>query len=128
VSLNRYAKRRDANEGEIVGALEQAGAYVHPLDEPCDLLVGFRSRWFMLEVKDGAKPAYDRPLTPAQINFRRDCLHNGLPFAVVLNPSEALAAIGAVRTRTGDGTTSSPDPSSQLGPAQVGPFFTQAET
>jgi hypothetical protein len=97
VSLARHAKRRDANEGEIVEALEACGAYVHRQDLPCDLLVGFRGRWWLLEVKDGAKPAYERILTHQQIAFRNDCLHHGLPFAVVTTVSEALAAIGAVR-------------------------------
>lgn len=97
MSLNRYGKRRDENESDIVEALGACGAYVLRQDVPCDLLVGFRGRWFQLEVKDGAKPTYERILTHQQIAFRNDCLHHGLPFAVVTTVSEALAAIGAVR-------------------------------
>lgn len=97
MSLLRRAKRRDANEPEIVKALQQVGAYVQRMDKPVDLLVGFRSRWVWLEVKDGAKTAGNRPLTEDQIEFLRDCQGYGLPACVVTSVSEALAAIGAVR-------------------------------
>ena len=97
MTLARHAKRRDANEREVIEALEACGAYVHTLDLPCDLLVGFKSRWWLLEVKDGNKPPYERVMTHGQLAFRNDCLHHGLPFAVVTTVSEALAEIGAVR-------------------------------
>lgn len=100
----KYAKRRDANEWAIVAALEAVGANVTRLDTTGvpDLLVAFRSRTFLLEVKDPAqaKRAYrgDRgagrqPLTPAQVKWW------GLPWSgderrVVETVEEALAAIG----------------------------------
>lgn len=51
VSLNRYAKKRDASEPEIVAALLQCGFSVERLDRPVDLLVGFRGRTFVVECK-----------------------------------------------------------------------------
>ena len=48
--IPRKAKR-DANEREIVAALEQCGATVYRLDVPCDLLIGFRGRTYLGEVK-----------------------------------------------------------------------------
>ena len=48
----RYAKQRDANEAEIVTALESIGCTVHRLDTPVDLLVGYRARNFLIEVKN----------------------------------------------------------------------------
>ena len=51
VSLNRYAKRRDENEPEIIQALEAIGCTVESLDEPCDLLVGRGAVALLLEVK-----------------------------------------------------------------------------
>ena len=52
MSLNRYAKKRDENESEIVKALRQIpGVDVYPLDRPCDLLIGYRARNILLEVK-----------------------------------------------------------------------------
>ena len=97
MSLSRRAKRRDENEPDVVQALELCGAYVVRLDTPCDLLVGFRGRWWLLEVKDGGKPPSERGLTRAQTGFRDDCQTHGLPFAVVEDVSAALAEIGAVR-------------------------------
>lgn len=51
MSLNRYAKKRDLNEREIVDALRKAGATVVQLDRPVDLLVGYRRRTVLIEVK-----------------------------------------------------------------------------
>lgn len=70
MSLNRYAKRRDENEKEIVAALEKAGCAVVRLDMPCDLLVSCRARpaynWLIeCKVPGGT-------LTPKQKDFVRD--------------------------------------------------------
>ena len=46
----RYDAQRDANEKEIVEALRAVGAKVLHLDD-VDLLVGFRDRLYMMEVK-----------------------------------------------------------------------------
>ena len=51
MSLNRWAKRRDASEPEIVSALLQCGFSVERLDTPCDLLCGFRGKTFLVECK-----------------------------------------------------------------------------
>lgn len=57
----------DANQGEVVQALRKIGATVTPLhavgNGVADLLVSFRQRWFLLEVKDGSKPPSKRELT-----------------------------------------------------------------
>jgi len=47
----RYAKKRDANEQEIVRALRQMGVDVYLLDRPLDLLIEFRGEWIVMEVK-----------------------------------------------------------------------------
>lgn len=51
--LPRYAANRDANEPEIVAALEAAGATVRRLSMPGvpDLLVGIDGLNFLIEVK-----------------------------------------------------------------------------
>ena len=98
----KYAKRRDENEGEIVRALEAIGANVTRLDTAGvpDLLVAWRSRTFLLEVKDPAQKRYragkgggKQALTPAQVKWW------GLPWEgdarqVVETVAEALEAIG----------------------------------
>jgi hypothetical protein len=51
MSLRRFNAKRDANEPEIVEALQAAGASVYRLDQPVDLLIGYRARWHLAEVK-----------------------------------------------------------------------------
>ena len=64
--MRRNAKV-DANQREIVAALRRAGASVQSLAPVGkgvpDLLVGFRGRNVLLEVKDGQKPPSARKLT-----------------------------------------------------------------
>jgi len=84
--MSRWAAKRDANEAEIVRVLEQV-ALVHRLDD-WDLLVYYRGRLFMLDVK-GAK---GRPTT-AQERLIRD----GWPLTYVRTPDEALRVIDALR-------------------------------
>jgi hypothetical protein len=64
------AAKVDANHGEIVDALRKIGASVQSLaavgDGCPDLLVGFRGRNLLIEVKDGSKPPSGRKLTAAQ--------------------------------------------------------------
>ena len=93
----RYAKRRDVNEPAIVTALERAGCLVLRQDVPCDLLVGSRGRWLLIEVKDGEKPPSARMLTGMQALFAQDCQGHKLPFAVVTTPEEALLAVGVAK-------------------------------
>lgn len=51
MSLNRYAKRRDANEPQIVNALRKAGFSVERIDTPVDLIVGRYGYTHLVEVK-----------------------------------------------------------------------------
>lgn len=89
MSLNRYAKKRDANERDIIDMLERHGYVVEQLDV-CDLLVTdamqAAPKW-LLEVK-GKRGK----LTPRQIAFRQK-----FRTYVVRNPVEALAAVAAER-------------------------------
>lgn len=88
MSLNRYAAKRDANEQEIIDALERVGADVTQLDEPADLLVDFRGTWHLLEVKVSERSK----LTDKQANF-----HSAHPgrVRIVWTPLMALRAVGA---------------------------------
>ena len=61
----RYAARTDANQTEIVMALRKAGAYVWVIGLPVDLLVGYKDRTFLVEVKTTAK----KRLTSLQADF-----------------------------------------------------------
>lgn len=74
--------RIDANQPQIIAALRKAGASVQPLHTVGggvpDLLVGYRGRNLLIEVKDGGKPPSARELTEDQviwIEFWRGGVH-----------------------------------------------------
>jgi len=64
MTILRFNAKRDANEGEIIKALKAGGLSVYSLDKPCDLLVGYDKRNYLVEVK-----AEKGILTPPQIAF-----------------------------------------------------------
>lgn len=77
------ARKRDANEPEIVRALEDIGCTVLRVSGPAvpDLLVHVRGRWLPIEVK-----AKGGKLTPAQ-----EALYQHAPYPIVTSPDEAVA-------------------------------------
>ena len=87
MSLNRYAAKRDGNEGAICDALEKAGALVLKLNK-FDLLVRYRGSLFMLDSKMPKGRA-----TKAQ----QALIDQGWPLCFVRDEIAALKAIGAVR-------------------------------
>ena len=88
------ACRTDDNQSDVVKALEAIGCSVRDAsrmgDGFPDLIVGYRRRNFLLEVKDGAKAASDRKLTPDQVEFHR--LWRG-QVAVVTSAAEAIECV-----------------------------------
>ncbi|MGY3091098.1 hypothetical protein ACVWYF_004162 [Hymenobacter sp. UYAg731] len=92
----RTASRVDANQPEIVKALRAIGAsvlHVHQLKNCFDLLVGYRDRTHLMEIKDPAQPPSARQLTPGEAEFRRTW--RGTPYHVVHSFDEALAILTA---------------------------------
>jgi hypothetical protein len=51
LSIRRYNAKRDANEGQIIAALEAMGCQVHRMDTPVDLLILHRGTLHLAEVK-----------------------------------------------------------------------------
>jgi hypothetical protein len=86
----RFASRRDANEAEIVQALRDAGAYVWIIGLPVDLLVGYKSHTFLVEVKNGPQ----KRLTDLQADFFESWA--GGTLARIDSPEAALRMLGAV--------------------------------
>jgi hypothetical protein len=66
----KHAKRIDANQSKIVKELRALGAIVQSLadlgDGVPDLLVAFRGRNWLFEVKDWRQPPSKRRLTPKE--------------------------------------------------------------
>ena len=94
----RRAAKVDRNHGEIVGALEEAGAQVTSLATVgncvADLLVSWNGAWSVLEVKDGKKVPSARQLTKLQKHWMSK--QNAMVY-VVTNPMEAMEALAAMR-------------------------------
>lgn len=67
MSLNRWAKRRDSNELEIIDEFERLGFSVCRIDTPLDLIVGKNDRNYLVEVKTASGR-----LTKDQQQFIRD--------------------------------------------------------
>lgn len=90
------AHKIDRNQPEIIRALRAVGAIVQPLSAVgCgvpDLLVGYRGRNHLLEVKDGARPPSERTLTPDQVEWHGRWRGE---VRVVYDALDALLAIGA---------------------------------
>jgi hypothetical protein len=69
----RKRARKDDNQTIIVSAFRQFGASVFETHQigggfP-DIVVGFRGKNYLIEIKDGEKCESRRPLTPAEIEF-----------------------------------------------------------
>lgn len=94
----RRAPKIDRNQPEIVKALRAVGASVQILaavGEGCpDLAVGFQSRNYLLEVKDGELPPSRRRLTDDQSDWHARWRGHAV---VVRSVEEALMAIGIRR-------------------------------
>lgn len=96
--MSRFARNADSNQTLIVSALRQVGALVqhlHTVGGGCpDLLVGFRKRLVLLEIKDGSKKPSERRLTEAEEKFHALWKGAGFPVFVVETVEQALEAIG----------------------------------
>lgn len=90
------AARVDANQAEIVEALRKAGCFVQSLatiGKGCpDLMVGHEHKWFVMEVKDGAKPASARKLTKDEEQWH-DRARLFAPVHVVESVEQALQIV-----------------------------------
>ena len=94
------AAKVDANQAEIVESLRRAGAIVQVTSNigggfP-DLVVGFRGKNYLLEIKDGGKPPSSRKLTKDQQEFHMRWNARG-SVVVVESVMDALRAVGAVK-------------------------------
>ena len=87
----RYAKRVDQNQDQIVIALRAAGADVWIIGLPVDLLVGYKSQTFLVEIKRTAKSRF----TPLQRDFFESWC--GGTLARIDSPDAALRMIGVLK-------------------------------
>lgn len=92
------SKRVDDNHKSIVDGLRKVGARVQSIaavGKGCpDLLVAYRGRWFVAEIKDGDKSASRQKLTEAETRWH-DSFITSAPIHVWTSLSDALQTIGA---------------------------------
>lgn len=93
----RQRAKVDANQKEIVKALEEYGAtvlHLHQVGKGCpDIAVGWRGVNYFFEIKDGAKFKSERKLTADEKRWHetwRGTVH------VIESKEQALMAIGAI--------------------------------
>ena len=86
--------KRDANEKAIFDIIDQMGAQVRRLSGAGlpDLLVGWRGRYYLIEVK-GDKGRME----PDQVVFHDEAKRMRLPCHVVTTPTEALEILGVMK-------------------------------
>jgi hypothetical protein len=86
----RTASRVDANQPDIVRALRGIGASVlhcHVLKNAFDILVGYRGRTFLMEIKASEKDK----LTPGEAEFM--ATWRGSTYHIVYTPDQAIKII-----------------------------------
>jgi hypothetical protein len=86
----------DGNQAEIVASLRRIGATVKSLaaegDGCPDLLVGWRGKNFLLEVKDGNQPPSKQRLTEDEVEWQRGWKGS---VETIYSLDQALKVIGA---------------------------------
>ena len=95
--MRRYAAKTDKNQQEIIDALRAIGAWVFYIGRPFDLLVGFRGRLYLIEVKN---PKGKDKIGEEQHTEMGKLLHlANVKVHVVRSVEDGLRAIGAMRAK-----------------------------
>ena len=89
---NHHKARKDANHNIITKHLQKNGCLVldcSPLKNMFDILVGYKGKWFVMEIKDGEKPPSKRKITDGEIKCMENCKKHGNKYYVVLDENQA---------------------------------------
>jgi hypothetical protein len=95
MSINRFAKRRDKNEPQLIKFAERLGAWLIPIDEPCDWLLFWRQRWELIEIKDPNCEGHADEFTEAQKAFRAEAFRRGARLIVWRTEHDVLNTLNA---------------------------------
>jgi len=93
--LRRNA-RTDANQTEIVNALRELGATVlitSQLKNAFDILVGYKGKLYIAEIKDGTKPKSQRQLTEGEQKCKEFFERVGVTYYIIESVEQALTMI-----------------------------------
>jgi len=92
----KTAARVDSNQNEIVTALRKIGAVVLSIAQvkkAFDILVGFRGKLFMMEIKDGSKPKSQRKLTSGERGCKVAFESVGVKYHIITSVDEAIRTV-----------------------------------
>ncbi len=92
-------RRTDTNHADVLGLARQVGAEVldlHTLPGGLDALIGFRSKLFLVEIKNNQKSASRKRLTPAEQVTVNRFRAVGCPVLIVETADDLLRGIGAI--------------------------------
>lgn len=98
----RRAAKTDSNQLEIVKALRNIGAFVlvtSQLKNAFDVLVGYRGKLFIIEIKDGNKPPSQRKLTEGELKCKQGFESVSVPYHVVNSVDEAIELITSTKEK-----------------------------
>jgi len=93
------ARRTDGNHAAIIrGALDVGAAVldIHALAGTLDILIGFRSVLYLIEIKDPARPKSARALTAAETATIDRFRLAGCPVHVIETVEQLWRVIGAI--------------------------------
>lgn len=93
------ARRVDHNHNGVLTMARQVGAEVldlHALPGALDALIGYRGKFYLVEIKDGAKVKSKRQLTTAETLTITRFRLIGCPVLIVETSDDLLRGIGAI--------------------------------
>lgn len=93
----KRAARIDANQVGIITYLRECGCkvlHLHQLKNCCDALVGYEGKLFLIEIKDGSKPASQRKLTEGEQKFFKEW--EGYPLYKVESVKDCLNILNSM--------------------------------
>ena len=88
--------RVDRNQSEIVKQLRSYGATVlitSQLKNAFDILVGYKSKLFIMEIKDPLQPPSKRRMTEGEKKCEDSFLKVDVPYYIILSAGEAIKII-----------------------------------
>jgi hypothetical protein len=78
--------RKDSNHKEIIEAARSFGAYIvdcAALKNAFDVLIAFKGKLYVVEIKDGSKPPSKRLLTQGELECKKNFELQGINYNVV---------------------------------------------
>lgn len=90
----RFGRKTDANQSDIMWALRAVGAVVFDIQEPFDLLIDYKGKWIVMEVKNPETNARKKGGSKMTETQEQILAKLSAPVAVVETAKEAIDYLG----------------------------------